>query len=92
VKSRLKETNKLYFFIKEALALRGIPDVIGCYRGRFFAWELKKSEKEANKKGGRIALQRYILKTIRNAGGVGEIVFPENFEQKYQELLEAGCN
>ncbi len=88
VKSRLKLTPDLYHFTKEALALRGLPDIIGCYRGRFFAWELKRDVKEASKKTGRIVLQRYILGLIRKAGGIGEIVHPGNFEAKLQELLQ----
>jgi len=86
VKKRLNEIPDLYHFTKEALSIRGIPDIIGCYRGRFFAWELKRSEAEANKKTGRIVLQKYVLNKITQAGGIGELVFPENFEQKMEEL------
>jgi len=87
VKRKLDAIDGLYFFIKEALALRGIPDIIGCYKGRFFAWELKRSEKEGLKKTGRIALQRHIIRKIQLAGGEGEIVYPENLEKKLSELL-----
>lgn len=84
---RLKEIDELYFFVKEALALRGIPDIIMCYKGRFFAWELKRDSKEASKKTGRIVLQRYTLQLIRKAGGVGELVHPDNLEEKLEQLL-----
>lgn len=87
VKLRLKATNGCWHFTKEALALRGLPDIIGVYKGRFFAWELKRSRQEANKKEGRIALQRYNLALIRKAGGLAEIVHPDNFEEMYQRLL-----
>ena len=87
VTKRLKPIPDLYFFVKEALALRGIPDVVGCYKGRFFAWELKRDSKEASKKTGRIVLQRYTLQLIREAGGIGEIVHPDNFEEKLKQLL-----
>lgn len=87
VKLRLKGTNKCWHFTKEALSLRGLPDIVGVYEGRFFAWELKKNQSEANRKTGRILLQRYILALIRKAGGIGEIVHPENFESMYQNLL-----
>jgi penicillin-binding protein-related factor A (putative recombinase) len=86
VKRRLDAVPNLYYFVKEALALRGIPDIIGCYQGRFFAWELKRSKKEAQKKTGRIVLQRHILKIIRKAGGIGEVVHPDNLEEKLEEL------
>lgn len=87
VKRKLDAVPGLYYFVKEALALRGIPDIVGCYNGRFFAWELKRSEKEARKKTGRIVLQKHIIGLIRKAGGIGEIVYPENLEEKLQELL-----
>lgn len=84
----LTSTKGLYFFVKEALALRGIPDIIGCYHGVFFAWELKRSSKESKKKTGRIVLQKYILDKIRKSGGIGEIVYPENYDEKLRQLLE----
>lgn len=87
VVQRLKKIDELYFFVKEALALRGIPDIIICYRGKYIAWELKRSEKEALKKTGRIVQQRYNIQKIREAGGIGEVVYPENFEDKLRELL-----
>ena len=88
VKRRLGVISGLYFFVKEALALRGIPDIIGCYKGHFFAWELKRSEAEAKKKSGRIVLQKYILSKINSAGGIGRIVYPENLEESIRELLD----
>ncbi len=90
VKKRLNAVDGLYFFVKEALALRGIPDIIGCYQGRFFAWELKRSYKESRKRTGRIVLQRHIIKLIKKAGGIGEIVYPENFDEKFEELMNKG--
>jgi len=87
VKKRLDATPNLYHFTKEAAALRGIPDIIGCYKGKFFAWELKRSEKEAKKKTGRIVLQRHIIELISKSGGIGKIVYPENLDQSFEELL-----
>lgn len=86
VKKRLNQIPNCWHFTKEALSLRGLPDIIGCCNGRFFAWELKRSEREASKRTGRIVLQRHILGLIRKAGGIGEIVHPENLESKLQEL------
>ena len=87
VKSRFTKIEGLWHFTKEALSLRGLPDLIGVYKGRFFAWELKKNIQETRRRTGRIVLQRYILRQIRKAGGIGEFVCPENFEDKLQELL-----
>ena len=87
VRERLSRVPGLYYFVKEALALRGIPDIIGCYQGGFFAWELKRSKAEAKKKTGRIVLQRLIIERINSAGGLGAIVYPENFDEEFSHLL-----
>lgn len=86
VKKVLKEAG-VFCFVKEAKSLRGLPDIIGCHNGRFFAWELKRSVQEARKRTGRIVLQRHILKQIRHHGGIGEIVHPDNLDKKLQDLL-----
>ncbi len=65
--------------MKEAASIRGIPDIIGCYNGRFFALELKKDLKEASKSVGRIVLQQQAIKKITKAGGIGAIIWPEVF-------------
>ncbi len=88
VKRKLDAVPDLYYFVKEALALRGIPDIIGCYRGKFFAWELKRSYAETKKKTGRIVLQIHVLNLINKAGGIGCLVCPENLDEKLKELLE----
>lgn len=88
VKQVLKD-NGVFCFVKEAKSLRGLPDIIGCYNGRFFGWELKRSPQEARKRTGRIVLQRHILKLIRKNGGIGEIVHPDNLDKKLQELLSS---
>ena len=76
----------LYYFVKEAGAIRGIPDIIGCASGQFFAWELKRDRAEADKTHGRIALQRYTLQRIHNAQGLGHIVHQENLVECLGEL------
>jgi Holliday junction resolvase len=48
----------------------GIPDLLGCYRGRFFALEVKTPE---NKKGA-TELQEAQLRRIREAGGLGYVI------------------
>lgn len=90
VKSRLDQVEGLFYFVKEAKSLRGLPDIVGCYKGHFFAWELKRSKSESNKTTGRIVLQRHKLSQIQKADGIGEIVHPENLEQKLAELLRLG--
>lgn len=86
---RLKNHPGIYVFKKEAAAIRGIADIIGCFQGRFFAWELKSCEAKARLNTGSIVLQRYELEKVRAAGGIGEIVYPENFEEKFEELISS---
>jgi hypothetical protein len=88
VKRKLDKIENCWYFVKEAKSIRGIPDIVGVYNGVFFGWELKRSEREASKLTGRIVLQRYILSLIRHCGGVGEIVHPDNLDQKLKDLQE----
>ncbi len=82
----LKATPNLWFWKVQAGSIRGIPDLVGCYEGRMFMWELKKSKQEGMLTTGRAALQKYRLVQVRRAGGIGEMVYPQNLEEKYKEL------
>lgn len=53
----------------------GIPDIIGCYRGYFFAIECKAG------RGKTTALQELEIERIREAGGVAWVVNEENIEE-----------
>ena len=86
VKKKLESFDKLWYVVKEAKSLRGIPDILGCYYGHFFAIELKKSESESRKNTGRIVLQKYTLRQIDLAGGFGYIAYPENLEEVLTDL------
>lgn len=46
----------------------GLPDIICCYRGRFFAFETKMDKGKASK------IQLFIHTKIRAAGGVVEVI------------------
>ena len=53
-----------WFFKVSDRFTSGIPDFIGCYRGRFFAIEVKRQ-------GGKPRmLQEYIIDKIKSAGGL----------------------
>ena len=88
VKRKLDGIPGLYYFVKEAAAIRGIPDIIGCTKsGRFFAMELKKSKDEVyykTKAGlkltGGTKLQWHNIQKIRKAGGIADFVYPENLK------------
>ena len=66
----------------------GVPDRIGCVRGRFFAMEIKKSRAASNKKSSTIALQHYNIEKIQANGGFATFVYPENFSQVKKDFLQ----
>lgn len=50
--------------------MAGLPDIIGCYQGRFFALEVKEPDKRNNTS----ARQDYVMGVIRKAGGISQVV------------------
>jgi len=52
---------------------KGIPDLIGCYRGMFFAVEVKRPSTKENV----TPLQRHHLDTIEDIGGHSEVMWSE---------------
>lgn len=64
----------------------GIPDLLVCCSGYFLGIELKAS------KGKPSDLQLYQLRKIEEAGGIGILLYPKDFEQfkQYIEHLQAG--
>jgi Holliday junction resolvase len=58
----------------------GIPDIVGCYRGHFFAVECKAGNNKPT------ALQERELQRIRDAGGFAFLVNEENLEALEQCL------
>ena len=60
----------------------GIPDIVGCIRGRFFAIECKAGN------GKTTALQDLELNRIHNAGGTTYIARESNLDELQQILRE----
>lgn len=50
--------------------MAGLPDIIGCYKGKFFALETKLPEKRSNTS----VRQEYVMGLIRKAGGYAQVV------------------
>jgi hypothetical protein len=50
--------------------MAGLPDLIGCYRGRFFALEVKRPEQRGNTS----RRQEYVMGLISRAGGLAQVV------------------
>lgn len=67
---RLKARGAYVFKVHGGIYSEGIPDLIGCYRGFFFALEVKTPQ---NKKGA-TKLQQANLRLARKAGGYAYVV------------------
>jgi hypothetical protein len=67
---------------------RGMPDRLGCIRGRFCALEFKRSMRDAFASTNRKRLQEYTVNQVQEAGGFGSMVYPENWEMVFQQLKE----
>ncbi len=59
-----------YNVIGSPLQRTGIPDIICCYKGKFFAFEAKR----ADGKGRVDPLQRVTIADIQRAGGIALVV------------------
>jgi Holliday junction resolvase len=73
----------IYYFMPPGMGLgrAGIPDIIGCYKGRFIAIECKAG------KGKTTALQDRELTAIAFAGGFTFVARETNLEELEKELL-----
>jgi len=87
VKERARKVlNKLgayYFFPSSAYGGRnGVPDIVGCYKGKFFGIECKAGKNKPTK------LQLLELNKLKDAGGLA-IVFTDAMElSDLEELLK----
>lgn len=77
----LKELGAYYFYASTGgYGASGVPDIIGCYKGRFFAIECKAG-------GGKTtALQEKNIAQIIAQGGLAIVVHEDNMED-VNELL-----
>lgn len=70
------------------MQLAGLPDIIGCYRGRFICFEVKRDEH-----GRATPLQAFIMKKVRAAGGVATLTYTAEMAlailDRIDELQEA---
>jgi penicillin-binding protein-related factor A (putative recombinase) len=64
--------------------LAGIPDIIGCYHGRFIAFEAKRDSK-----GRPTPLQAFQIKKIRAAGGIATLIFTPEMALAILDRLDA---
>ena len=80
VQKYLKTIPNLYARKINQVALRGMPDLLVCYKGHFIAMELKVGNNNTD------ALQEYDLQMVRAAGGIAWVVTPENFNDIKEKL------
>jgi Holliday junction resolvase len=75
VVKQLKELGAYYFFpATGGYGRSGVPDVVGCWRGRFFAIECKAGKNTTT------ALQELELKKIQEVDGVAWVVNEQNID------------
>jgi len=73
VVEQLKALGAYYFFpATGGYGKSGVPDIVGCYQGKFFGIECKAG------KGKTTALQEQQLAQIAAAGGVAAVVNEQN--------------
>ena len=64
----LKEIGAYYFFpATGGYGKSGVPDIVGCYKGKFFGIEVKAGKNTATE------LQKMQLKLISEAGGIATV-------------------
>lgn len=73
VTDQLKKLGAYYFYpVTGGYGASGVPDIVGCYRGRFFAIECKAGRNRPTE------LQTMQIEKIQNQGGIAWIVNEEN--------------
>lgn len=79
----LKEFGAYYFYpVTGGYGASGVPDIVGCYKGRFFAVECKAG------KGKTTALQDKNIAQIIACGGLAMVVNEDNIEDVRRLLGE----
>ena len=82
----LKEFGAYYFYpVTGGYGASGVPDIVGCHKGRFFAIECKAG------KGKTTALQEKNITQIKATGGLAIVVNEDNIED-VREMMEAIAN
>lgn len=73
VVKHLKDLGAYYFYpVTGGFGRSGVPDIVGCYRGMFFAIECKAGKNKPT------ALQEVNIESIRRAGGAVWVVNEAN--------------
>lgn len=82
VAKQLKQLGAYYFYpVTGGYGSSGVPDIVGCYRGMFFAIECKAGSNKPT------ALQEKNLASIKTAGGLALVVNEDNIGDVYNQLI-----
>jgi hypothetical protein len=77
----LKELKAWYFLpVSAGYGVHGIPDIIGCYKGKFFGIECKAGKNTAT------PLQRRQLNAISNSEGISLVINEGNISEVADRL------
>ena len=72
---QLKTLGCYYFFpATGGYGKSGVPDIVGCYKGKFFGIECKAGKNKPT------TLQEREMEAIRNTGGTALVINEENIE------------
>ena len=73
VTAQLKELGAYYFYpVTSGFGSSGVPDIVGCYKGRFFGIECKANGNKPTE------LQKINLNRIEGSGGVALVIDETN--------------
>lgn len=77
-------TNNVWFFkvFGSMFQKSGVPDIVGCLNGRFFALELKSNVGKAS------ALQLKVIHLMKLAGAYAVVVSPDNWDEVKRDLIK----
>jgi len=79
----LKEFGAYYFYpVTGGYGASGVPDIVGCYKGKFFAIECKAG------KGKTTALQEKNIAQIIAQGGIAIVVNEDNIPDVDKLMIE----
>lgn len=76
-----KEAWYIKYWAGNQFTKEGIPDILACIYGRFYGIELKGDS------GRPKLLQLVKLRNIRNAGGIGVLLYPKDLK-KFEAFIE----
>jgi Holliday junction resolvase len=79
VMRKLKEKGGFWYKTSDKF-VRGIPDILGCFKGKFYALELKVGKNKATD------LQKYTVDEINENEGKAYVVYPDNFPEVLESI------